>query len=305
VARAGDNDLILARLGTIKLAGTAVPSNTDFRSLASELGVVLAPRLGSPAETIGFGGFQFAADVGFTGVGTRKTYWRALRSSPEPDNPSVTHGSGVFTTAGVFVRKGIWFPLPSFEIGLGAVHLVNSHMWAAQGYAKFALVEGYTDAPWPSLAVRAAGSRLMGESQLDLTVLSFDGSLSKEFGIAGTVTLSPFLGYNLLFIIPRSDVIDKTPQIDPLVDPADLSKNFVFAEQDAILRHRLFLGAKLNFYIFSLTLQGTYALAGASHDSVAGANMPCPAGPTTTVTCYARDNAGSQVTFESALALQF
>jgi hypothetical protein len=305
-ARAGDHDLVLSRLGTLSADGTQViPSTSDYRSLVSELGVVLAPPLGAPAETLGFGGFQFSADLGFTGIASNRQYWRALHSSPDPLNPNVSHGDSMLTTLGAFVRKGLWLPLPSFEIGVGGVQLLDSGMWAAQAYGKVALVEGYTDAPWPSFAFRAGVSRLMGQSDLDLTVVSFDASVSKQFGVAGAVTVSPYFGYNVLLIIPRSEVIDKTPQIDALTVMSDVRKNFVFPDQDAVTRHRLFLGAKASFYIVSITMQMAYAFAGSSRDSSTSAGIPCPSGPTTMSACDAHDDSNSQFSLETALALEF
>ena len=81
---------------------------------------------------------------------------------------------------GSTLRKGLWLPLPSSEVGLGAVHLMDSQMWAAQGYVKFALLEGYHKLPLPSIAVRVAASRVFGSRDLDLTVASADVSISKH-----------------------------------------------------------------------------------------------------------------------------
>src|SRR5690606_17847 len=61
-AHAGPNDLVLSRLGTVVGTGDnqhVVGDNQAYRSVMSELGVVMAPRLLSPADTLGFGGFQF------------------------------------------------------------------------------------------------------------------------------------------------------------------------------------------------------------------------------------------------------
>jgi hypothetical protein len=275
-ARAGDNDLVLARLGSVVVDDSgrpvdAVGNSGDFRSLASELGVVLAPRLTQPADTLGFGGFQFTADVALTRVHTDRPYWRALASSPDPSDPAASHGDDIMTTVGVFARKGIWLPAPSFEIGIGAVHLAASEMWAAQMYAKLALIEGYHDLPIPSLALRAGASRMMGSDQLDLTVASFDLSVSKEIGVGGTFNLSPYLGWDWLLIVPRSEVIDKTPNIDSVAEPTDSAMDFIFVEQDDIIRTRLFGGVLLRYYVFTLGLEGALAFAGSSKDDATDA----------------------------------
>ena len=50
----------------------------------SELGVAIAPRLMTPADTLGYAGFQFSAELGVTKInGNRKVgnvaYWDGIR----------------------------------------------------------------------------------------------------------------------------------------------------------------------------------------------------------------------------------
>ncbi len=282
VAAADDNDLVLSRLGTKIADGSYVGDSVAFRSLASQLGTVLAPHLLSPADTTGFSGFQFSVDATNTSIDQGAAYWRALEG-PAPSSMS---------TVGFFARKGLWFPLPSFEVGAGAVHLLDSQIWAAQLYAKIALHEGYDDLPLPSIAVRGAVSRMLDQSQLDLTVASVDISASKHIGIAGTWNLDPYAGWDLLMIVPRSQVIDPTPNLDPLQTPSASLNNFTFLDQQTIYRNKLFLGAKLKYDILEITLEGALTLAGTSVDNE-GTNTPC-APMTTTEACNAKDTAALQ-----------
>lgn len=68
-ARADKNDLVLHRLGQMRGDGTGVVAdNQSFRSLTSELGVALAPRLGTGADTLGWSGFKLSADFGYTSI---------------------------------------------------------------------------------------------------------------------------------------------------------------------------------------------------------------------------------------------
>jgi hypothetical protein len=312
-AWAGDNDLVLARLGNIVNDGAGNPvdvvgSNLAFRSLASELGVVMAPHLLTPSDTLGFGGFQFAVDYAYTSINDTAYYWRALASSPDPASDTISHGNMLMPTLGLFMRKGIWFPLPSFEFGLGAVHLLDSRIWAAQGYVKFALHEGFHDLPIPSAAVRGGASRIMGTDQIDLTVASVDVSLSKDFGLQGSVTLSPYGGWNHLWIVPRSEVIDKTPQIDPFDMPADINMNFAFKDQANITRNRFFGGLKLKYYVFALTAEAMITTAGGSTDDRIGTDFNCtdsPTNPASTTGCDAKDQAGAQETYTISFAFDF
>jgi len=309
-AHADDNDIVLSRLGTIVRDGSGNPidvvgNNLDYRSLVSELGVVLAPRLSAPSDTLGFGGFQFSADLAFTAITNDAAYWRVLESSDDPSGGTGTHGPGFMPTVGVFMRKGIWFPLPSFEIGVGAVHLMSSRMWTAQGYAKFAVHEGYHDLPFPSVAVRGAAARLMGNKELDLTVASFDISVSKAIGIQGTMTLEPYGGWNLLIVVPRSEVIDKTPDVNLFDTTGDGSMNFVFKDQDDILRHRFFAGLKAKYYVFTIGLEAAITLAGSSVDDRGNTDVSCADITTPTTSCDSTDQSGSQASFTTTLGMDF
>ena len=279
-AHAGDNDVVISRLSNVidgqMIAGV---DGQSFRSLASELGVVLAPRLLSPSDTLGFAGFQFAADFAFTTISNDKAFWRARESSDGMEN----HGGSTMPTIGVFVRKGLWLPLPSFEVGAGIVHLLDSSMIAAQGYAKLAVHEGYRDLPIPSLAVRGAVSRMMGTAQLDLTIASVDVSISKAFAFSGSIDIEPYGGWNALFIIPRGEVIDPTPDI-----PDDPQLDFVFRDQDDITRNRFFVGAKVQYYVFAVLIEADLILSGKSKDDREG-----------------QDQAGTQQTYTLGLGVDF
>jgi hypothetical protein len=313
-AYADDNDLILNRLGTRVTDGSGnltsvVGQNLELRSLSSQLGVVLAPHLLTPADTIGFGGFQLTVDYATTTIDADASYWRVLQGSPDPSGSGTgAHGEGMMRTVGLFARKGMWFPVPSMEVGAGAIHLVDSNTWAGQLYAKIALHEGYHQLLIPSLSVRGAVSRMMNQRELDLTVSSLDIAISKHWGVGSTWRFDPFGGWNVLMIVPRSEVIDPTPNIDPLspegMASGDLLLNFVFKDQDIILRHRLFFGAKLQYYVFQLTVEASFALAGSSIDDRSGTSEPCMPSSTTTV-CDAKDTAAAQRTLSMSAGFDF
>jgi hypothetical protein len=306
-AAADVNDLVLGRLTNRVDADTIVPQNAELRALSSQLGVVLAPHMLTPADTLGFGGFQLTVDYATTTIDAGAAYWRARRGSPDPaDAGDAAHGPGTLGTFGFFVRKGMWFPVPSFELGAGAVHLVDSRIWTGQLYAKLALHEGYAGLPLPSLAVRGGVSRMMQQRELDLTIASVDVTLSKHFGMGGTWRFDPFAGWNVLMIVPRSEVIDPTPHIDPLdpMTPADRDLSFVFSDQDNIYRNRFFFGAKFQHHVFQLTLEASFALAGSSVDDRGGTTDRCMAASTTTF-CDAEDTAAAQRTISLSAGVDF
>jgi hypothetical protein len=259
---------------------------SQFRSLMSELGVVIAPRLQTPADTLGYAGFNFSAELGFTKINSSRPYWRGV-SSVDPTAPPVARSDSYLTTVGGFVRKGLWLPLPAFEFGAGAVNIVGSRMYALQGYAKIALQEGFHGWALPSLAVRGSVSQLLGTDQVSLNVFGVDVLVSKAFGLAGTARIEPFLGWNMLFIDAQSGVIDATPGCDAYAvknaaagGPAvsdhcaatqngtfdDLKANFTFPQQDVITRQRWSGGFKLKLAVVFLVAEYDLIPAGTSHD---------------------------------------
>src|SRR3954467_5948375 len=106
-ARAGKNDLRLLNLcpydqvtlecswvqrsDTGRVTETKFDSDaqTRFRSLMSELGFAIAPRVLTPADTLGFAGFQFSAELGVTNINTTRkvgspgnelAYWNGVEA---------------------------------------------------------------------------------------------------------------------------------------------------------------------------------------------------------------------------------
>jgi hypothetical protein len=290
VARADKNDLNLLNLCNV--VGGRCPVDTDtaskYRSLMSELGVVVAPRLMTPADTLGYAGFQFSAELGVTKISNNSSehFWDGVEGVTA-GNPNAARPDPYLTTLGGFVRKGLWLPLPAFEFGVGAVSVLGSHMYAMQGYAKIALQEGFHDWVLPSFAVRGSASQLLGTSQVNLTVYGVDVLASKAFSIGGTARVEPFVGWNVLFIDARSGVIDATPTCDayaqkqlaataptPVGCPAggngtwnDLASNFTFPSQDIITRYRWFGGFKLKLSVVFLTAELDIVQHGTSHDT--------------------------------------
>lgn len=234
---------------------TEIDRNTLYRKLMSEMGVLFAPSFMAPAETLGYMGFALDLMYGVSTISANEDYWKnGVDGTP----------SSVVQTMGLQFRKGMWLPLPGFEIGGGVKYLLQSHMYAPYVFAKLALAEGYFKWPLPALAVRGHGIRVMGSTDVDITIASVDVSISKSFGIQSTINLTPYAGYNALMIISDSRVIIGQKWVDGNSTYGDV----IFDDQDTIIRHRVFFGARLNYYKFVFTLEGVFSLAGTSTDEV-------------------------------------
>ena len=286
-ARGDVLDLALHRLVTPPVPGQAatpdLSAQTAYRQFVSELGVVMAPQILTPADTVGYSGFQFTLDAGFTSISNNKCVpgetrdrcpWQYAVSGRDANGVAKDLPS-MASTLSIMARKGIWLPLPSFEIGAGATKLMQSDIFALQLYAKFALHEGFHDWPLPSLSVRGSATRVLGASQLDLTMAQVDVNVSQSFGLVGSVPRVAYLGFASLGILARGQVLDTTPDIDAFkLGPGaqDLNANAVFQDQDTILRWRFFGGLRLSYSILVLTFD---YMATACGDLGAGQGGAC------------------------------
>jgi hypothetical protein len=119
--------------------------------------------------------------------------------------------------------------------------------------------------------------------------------------------MAPYIGWNWLIIVPRSEVIDRTPHIDAQdpMNAGDANLNFVFKDQDDIFRNRLFGGVKLQYYVFTLGLEANVAFSGSSVDDRNGTDTRCEDLTTPRTDCDSTDQAASQTTFTVSLGMDF
>jgi hypothetical protein len=264
-AWAGKYDVDLTPLGRVNGA-TISPDVAAFRSLSSELGTVVAPRPVDTADSLGLSGFAFAADVNFTTISNDASFWTDTTDTPD----------AVIPTLQLYGRKGLW---PGIEVGGGATHVFNSRMWTVGGYAKLALHEGFHHLPIPSIAIRSAFATLVGSKDYSMTTMTPGVVISHVFGAGKTVNFTPYLGYEALLIFARSTVLDATPNCDEFPDDFNedacgaggpATPEFVFDQQDVILRHRPYLGLRFIFSVIRVTAEAMFVPGGTTSDTVDG-----------------------------------
>lgn len=237
-----DNDPALDRLCVVEAEGTATPCGTvpvpdqqAFRDLAREYGMMFAPVVLAPAETMGINGFQLNLQIGVHAINSDEDYWARGVDDGDPDP--------VLTTMRFDVRKGLPY---SFELGMNGTYLLESELWSFGGALKWALNEA-VDAFPVDIAVRGSVNRVVGSSTLELTTAGFDLIIGKSFGAGGVANIAPYIAYSPAWVIARSGVVDATPG-----DGTDPEASFVFAAETQVL-HRFVIGTRFILGAFNFT----------------------------------------------------
>ncbi|MCA9649944.1 MAG: hypothetical protein H6712_20985 [Myxococcales bacterium] len=277
-AEAGKYDLDLTPLGSLEQQGSntvIVQDNAAFRSLSSELGTIIAPQPMDTADSLGLSGFALSADVTINTISASQNYWRNTSDGADTAVPSMQ----------IMGRKGLW---PGLEVGAGATHVFDSRMWALTGYGKIAFHEGFHHLPIPSIAIRGSFSRLLGAKDLNMTTAAPAVTISHLFGLGKTFSLTPYVGYEALIIISRSQVLNANPSCDefddaynedpaacdfPAGDPNATHKpasEFVFQNGGSIVRHRPHLGLRMIFSVIRVGVEAMFVPGGKSEGSVDG-----------------------------------
>ncbi|MEM1026323.1 MAG: hypothetical protein AAGD10_13275 [Myxococcota bacterium] len=230
------------------------PDNAGFRSLMTELAYVVAPRIAGPAETLGHSGFELG--LGWAGsFVSNEDWWRLTERGQDEQAPTQ-----FFNTLRLDLQKGL--PL-SLQVGAHVQWVLDSQMVAPGIELRWAFQEGY--AHIPDFSLRAAVNTLLGTRDFDLTTFSADFVVSKGFTVGRAVRLAPYLGWSILLIDARSEVIDPTPTTFVASESGlrpDVENDFVFADVDFgdDLNQRVALGLRATFSVVAVGVQGDLQL---------------------------------------------
>jgi hypothetical protein len=204
---------------------TCQPNNLPFQNLVSELGFAIAPTAFHPARTTGFGGFEFSVEASYTKINANASaggvqYWHlGTQGSVDPNTGNQsqqnTSPDSVIQVYSMKARKGL--PL-GFEITGDLSYIANTVMWTAGADVRWALLEGFRTG-WPSylpdVSVGGGVRTLTGTSKFSLTTVGIDAQISKPITLADTSVISPYIGYQRLYIFGDSSTVDLTPNTDP------------------------------------------------------------------------------------------
>jgi hypothetical protein len=251
-AVAGSNDITLQRFGEVvqdpELGLFVRQDDKGFNNLTRDLALVLTPRGGVSAETLGQAGFAFQVDQGFSTVDAGEDYWLKADVDRDP--------AGTLTTTQLHVRKGLPF---GFEIGANLNALWQSQLFLIGGELRWSLHEDFFRG-MPDLTVRGFGGTMVGSPQLNLSVGGFDAVVSHPIGVASVMNITPYAGYSMTVAASASRLLDATPSdpSPPVTDTSDPSNSnkpeFVFGPTTQIL-HQGLVGIRFQFAVVDVGFQ--------------------------------------------------
>lgn len=192
------------------------PDNLAFKRLVNQLGFALAPTAMHSARTTGYGGFNLGLEATYTSLSSDAEYWkRGTQGAPDPStNRAPTSNqspASVLQSYSLKLRKGFGFGL---EVA-GVVGFVPKTSLINGGAdVRFALLEGFRTGVLgilPDVAVGGGVRTMTGTPELQLTTVGLDVQISKPLTIQDSSLLTPWIGYQYLWIFGDSGLIDLTP----------------------------------------------------------------------------------------------
>lgn len=200
-------------------AGRCTGDNAAFKKLINQMGFAIAPSAMHSARTVGYGGFHLSLEGQFTKIDDGADYWQ--RGTQGPRDPSSKKASIINSSPSstlqlysAKIRKAWGFGFESMgQVGFVA----DTSIISGGADLRWSLLEGFrTGAPGvlPDIAVGGGVRTITGTNQYQLTVAGLDVQASKPLPIADSSIITPYIGYQYVWIFGDSGVIDLTPGTD-------------------------------------------------------------------------------------------
>jgi hypothetical protein len=266
-AQAAPNDFVLLPLGNPTPGGAhySGSANANFRAFSRELGAALTSVNLMPPSTLGYNGFAITTELSILSLNTDRFVF-----------PTEGAFSGPLLVPSLHVRKGLPY---SFEVGARTGWIQKSSLAVATIELKWA-IEGYLNIP--DFGVRAHLMRLFNARDFDLFATGVDLGMGKRFAIAGMMTITPYLGWNLVFVGAYSNTVDFNPgrsYADSVAFPtAQLQDTGVYDDVSpgSNLHHRFYAGFRFALGILQLGAEASYSRLGRIRDAGIGGDRTLP-----------------------------
>ncbi len=254
-------DLAIGRFIECDPTGQQCSANiAEYERFMAEYAFGLSPKLMAPASTLGYSGFYMALEGSLTptpngGDTDDRRWYKGV--GPRDESP------GVMFFPSVHVRKGLpW----SMELGGTINYLSQSELVGLGADVKWSIFEGYRHGfrgVLPDVAARGSVVRVLGQSDIDMTIIGVDASMSYPFGIGGMLSLTPYVGWQYLWTLIRTEPLTYREEGDPVVfhAPEGTDWDTTGLSGPNLERMKLFLGFVLQYELLVITIEVDWGLA--------------------------------------------
>lgn len=261
--------------------------DASFKRLISQYAFAFAPTAMHSARTTGYGGFHLSFQADYTSISSDKDYWRnGTRGAVDPSSKASSKQNG--SPSSMLQLYSLKFR-KSFGFGLEVAGLVGfmpkTSIISGGADVRLSLLEGFRTGIGgilPDFAVGGGVRTITGTPQFQITIASLNAVVSKPLPIQDSMVLTPYLGYQYLWIFGDSGLIDLTPGTDALRycnysgqnvpraggetgpytgqpicnggSPLDFNNNVVF-KPARLERHRMLFGANYRYEMVMLGAQ--------------------------------------------------
>lgn len=203
-------------------ANRCIRDDASFKKLIGQYGFAMAPSAMHAARTTGFGGFHLSIEGQYTKVDDGSD---ALKNGTRgPDDPSTNRSSVLNGSPDPFLQVYALKVRKSFGFGLEVMGTVGfmaqTNILIGGSDVRLSLLEGFRAPDWPGylpdVAVGGGVRTITGTAAFQLTVAALDAQISKPLPISNSSIITPWLGYQYVWIFGDSGLVDLTPHTDPL-----------------------------------------------------------------------------------------
>lgn len=198
-----------------------LPDQAAFKKMINQYGFAFAPSAMHTARTTGVGGFQLSLEAQYTKIDDGADYWKYGTQGPiDPTSKdaSIVNNSpqSLLQLYSIKATKGFAFGL---EVTGAVGFMPKTSMLSGGADVRFALLEGFRTGMLgilPDASIGGGVRTISGASQFQLTVASLDAQISKPLPIEDSSILTPYIGYQYIWIFGDSGLIDLTPGTDAI-----------------------------------------------------------------------------------------
>ncbi len=263
-------DFQLAKLGNPQSGGFGYSARADgnFRVFARQFAAALTSVNLAPPATLGSSAFSLTAELSMVDF--------AIPAAGDYRLPTTEAFQGWLRIPSLHLRKG----LPaSFELGARGAWIEQSRMGAATVELKWALNEGFTY--FPDIAIRGSVTKLINGRDVDLTTGGVDLGIGKQFALGGMVTLTPYVGWNLLFVGATTTSVDFHPsrtlaESDAVAQQFTDYYVFTSLQASANATNRFYGGFRFIAGVMQLGAEISYSIIGRFRDDRANEDREVP-----------------------------